>query len=317
MSVSIIIATYNRATWLPAAIDSLLNQTRPPDEIIVVDDGSTDDTSQVLATYASALTVISQENQGLSAARNVGIRAATGDLIAILDSDDTLPPHSIERRARILEANPGFGVVYGDALLIAPDGEPLGKFTEFRRGERPTGDAFAALAYHNLSPPHAFMFRRECLDVVGLFDSTVDTMGDHDLWLRMAAQFQFYYVDKVVAHYQTHEQMMSVIKDDLMRRHNIIIQERAVNHTAFARLTPHQKARIYTSLATKYTVMGEVSSARRWLRKSIRLSPAYLPAYNRLLLTLLGKRGISITAAVVRKIRRRARRITRWAYPPD
>jgi glycosyltransferase involved in cell wall biosynthesis len=317
LSVSIIIATYNRAEWLPAAIDSLLQQTRPPDEIIVVDDGSTDDTQRVLATYAPSVTVITQANMGLSGARNSGIRAATGDLLAFLDSDDTLPPHSIDHRARVLEAHPEFGVVYGDALLIGSGGEALGKFTQFRPGPRPSGDIFAALAYHNLSPPHAYMIRRACLDKVGLFDESLTTLEDHDLWLRIAAHFQFYYVDEVVAHYQTHQNMMSLTRADAMRSNDILLQERAIQQTAFVRLTPRQQARIYTSLATKYAVEGEVTRARGWLQKSMRRSPGYLTAYSRFALTLLGKRGITITAVLVRKFKRRFRRITRWAYPSD
>ena len=82
-------------------------------------------------------------------------------------------------------------------------------------------------------------------------------------------------------------------------------------------LTPRQQARIYTSLATKHAVAGEVAAARGWLRMAIRRSPGFLPAYNSFMLTLLGKRGISLMATVVRKMKRRFRKITRWAYPPD
>jgi glycosyltransferase involved in cell wall biosynthesis len=111
LRITVIIATYNRAAWLPAAIDSLLNQTRQPDEILVVNDGSSDNTAEVLSRYTTPVRVINQENNGLSAARNVALRDVQSDLLAFLDSDDSLPPHSIAERARVLEARPEFDVV--------------------------------------------------------------------------------------------------------------------------------------------------------------------------------------------------------------
>src|SRR5574341_812790 len=114
-TVSVILATYNRATLLEEAVRCLLGQTRIPDEIVVVDDGSTDHTPEVLDCYGPPVRVVRQPNRGLPAARNTGLRAATGNLIAFLDSDDTLPLDSIERRASYLEAHPAAAAVYGAA----------------------------------------------------------------------------------------------------------------------------------------------------------------------------------------------------------
>src|SRR5947199_6506358 len=112
LTVSVIIPTYNRAALVDQAIDSVLSQTRAPTQIIVVDDGSTDQTAQLLDTYGSAITVITQRNAGPAAARNTGLRAATGDLVALLDSDDKLTPNSIERRAQVLEQHADYDAVY-------------------------------------------------------------------------------------------------------------------------------------------------------------------------------------------------------------
>jgi glycosyltransferase involved in cell wall biosynthesis len=281
-----------------------------------VNDGSSDNTAEVLSRYTTPVRVINQENNGLSAARNVALRDVQSDLLAFLDSDDSLPPHSIAERARVLEARPEFDVVYGDALLIDPQGKAIGKFTQFRGGERPSGNVFGALAYHNLSPPHTYMFRRKCLDTIGLFDESLDVLEDHDLWLRLAAQFRFYYVDNVVAHYQTHAQMMSLPQSPKLRLSDILIQERAIHNPAYANLTPQQQARVYTSLATKYAVQGDISIARGWFRQSMRHAPGYWPAYPRFVVTLLGKRGVWTVAKLVRMFNRRFRPITRWAYPP-
>src|SRR3954453_18164174 len=116
LSVSVIIPTYNRASYIATAVESALNQTRIPDEILVVDDGSTDDTDRVLRQFGLPIRVIRQANRGRSAARNVGLRAATGDAVLFLDSDDFLMPENIETCARVLETKPEIGVVYSDAM---------------------------------------------------------------------------------------------------------------------------------------------------------------------------------------------------------
>src|SRR5882724_669932 len=106
LSVSVIIPTYNRAAFVTVAVDSALNQTRVPDEIIVVDDGSTDETDRVLRQYGPPVRVVRQENRGRSAARNVGLSQATGDAVMFLDSDDLLMPRNIETCAQVLETHP-------------------------------------------------------------------------------------------------------------------------------------------------------------------------------------------------------------------
>src|SRR5262245_46865272 len=105
-SVSVIIPTYNRAAFIATAVESALKQTRPPDEILVVDDGSTDGTDSVLSEFRPPVRVIRQPNRGRSAARNTGLRAATGDAVIFLDSDDVLMPGCLESCVAALEAHP-------------------------------------------------------------------------------------------------------------------------------------------------------------------------------------------------------------------
>src|SRR5689334_18648366 len=146
LSVSVIIPTYNRAAFIKQAIDSALNQTRVPDEIIVVDDGSTDNTAGILARYDHPVRVIRQENSGRSAARNLGIRESRGDLIVFLDSDDLLTPASIASRVPIFEKSPEIGVVYGNMYVMNSAGEHLGISSQYMPGPRPSGFVLANLA---------------------------------------------------------------------------------------------------------------------------------------------------------------------------
>ncbi len=290
LRVSVIIPTYNRASLITAAVNCLLNQTRVPDEILVIDDGSTDNTVAVLQNYRAPVRVISQPNKGRSAARNTGLQATDCDLIAFLDSDDTLPPESIEHRVALLEAQPEFDAVYADAYLTDMDGNVLSKFTDSRPGLRPSGDIFPTLAYHNLSPIHAFMFRRVCLEQTGLFDITLHTLEDHDFWLRMAAHYRFAYLDEPLANYRVHDQMTTKTAAEEMRRGNILVQGRAIGMPAFDRLKPAQKVSIYTFYGTKLLALGEIEQARKSFMKAIRINPLALKAYGYFLFTLLGKK---------------------------
>ena len=119
--VSVVIPTYNCAHYLPAALESVLAQDYDPMEIIVVDDGSTDETQAVLQRYPE-VTCIRQANGGLSNARNTGINAARGEWIALLDADDIWPPGKLEEQMQILVAHPEVALLFGDTRRFSDDG---------------------------------------------------------------------------------------------------------------------------------------------------------------------------------------------------
>src|SRR5436190_9018266 len=124
-TVSVVIPTYNYARYLGAAIDSALQQTHAPLEVIVVDDGSTDDTPRLLDGYGDRIRVIRQKNSGVAAARNAGVREARGELIAFLDSDDLWKPRKLELQIARFEADPGLGLVHcGAETLDDQNGRP-------------------------------------------------------------------------------------------------------------------------------------------------------------------------------------------------
>ncbi len=278
--ISVIIPTYNRATFLPDALESLLRQTRLADEIIVVNDGSTDETARVLADYAPTVTTIHIPNGGRSHARNVGMEAASGDWIALLDDDDRLPADSLELRALFLERHPEAGVVYGDTRKVDADGGPQRQSPQ-SNPTRPSGNVFAIIACDNLAPLHAHLFRRSLLASSGGFDESLSIGEDWDFWVRLAAITPFVYVPAVVAEYRMHPGMTSRQDRNRMAAASLVVQQRVIAHPRFASLASHDQARIYARLGTRYLRLGDAAAARQQYRLALRQSvrPDYVALY--------------------------------------
>jgi len=187
--VSTIIPTFNRRHIVARAIESALAQTYKDQEIIVVDDGSTDGTAEFLqATYGSKIRVFSQENAGVSAARNAGMRASMGSLIALLDSDDEWEPTKLEKQVAFLRDHADFGMVLTDVRRVDGAGQTI---DIFRRRDVITqdGDVFADILLNPSLVPASAVFRREVFEQTRGFDESLNTAEDIDFHLRVAASF--------------------------------------------------------------------------------------------------------------------------------
>ncbi|MCU0589424.1 MAG: glycosyltransferase [Syntrophobacteraceae bacterium] len=178
-TVSVIITTYNRAAVLRATIESVLAQSHPAVEILVVDDGSTDDTAATVSNYGSRVRYVRQENQGVEVARRKGLRASTGRYVNFLDDDDLMVPHKIARQAEILDSSNRFGVVHCGYRYIDKNGHVLGQ-----SGRLPEGDMLKPLVWG--CPPWSGgpLIRRECFDGYGE-DEHLDWYSDWGMWLRI------------------------------------------------------------------------------------------------------------------------------------
>src|SRR5438093_705810 len=186
--VSIIIPAYNQAKFLAQAIDSALQQTHPDLEVIVIDDGSTDDTSEIAARFANQIRYIHQDNTGLPGARNRGIRESKGEYLCFLDSDDFYHPEKIQRQVALLDADPRLGFVYCDIITTDEAGQPLAEQCSVNSASRQmSGNIFQTLMMAGYFPPHTVMIRRQVLDAVGDFDPPLGGHADYDLWLRVSA----------------------------------------------------------------------------------------------------------------------------------
>jgi glycosyltransferase involved in cell wall biosynthesis len=182
-SVSVIIPTYNSGHLVTEAVDSVLAQTAVPAEIIVVDDGSRDDTRALLAPYGDRIRYVFQENQGVSAARNNGLRRASCELVAFLDADDVWHPRKIEFQTRVLAMRPELGLL-GTAVFDWPVPVLPAAFP-------PAPDRVALVPWRKLVVKNYFttssvVVRRDVVEKVGAFDRQMQGPEDHDFWLRAA-----------------------------------------------------------------------------------------------------------------------------------
>lgn len=184
-TVSVVIPTFNRAHLVAEAIRSVLAQTLPPLEIIVVDDGSRDATSEVLAAFGRTIQAIRQEHRGVSAARNAGIAAARGTWLALLDSDDLWRPTKLEAQVHYLEQHPDLLLCQTEELWLR-HGRRLNPKSYHRK---PSGYCFQKLLERCLVSPSAVLIERRLLDRVGWFDETLPACEDYDFWLRIGCRF--------------------------------------------------------------------------------------------------------------------------------
>jgi glycosyltransferase involved in cell wall biosynthesis len=189
--VSVIIPTYNRARIIEEAVDSVLAQDYKGFELIVVDDGSTDNTSEVLARYEDDIRMIFQMNKGVSAARNRGIAEAAGKLIAFLDSDDLWLPQKLSTQVEFFRQRPDALICQTEEVWVRNGVRVNPK----QRHKKPSGMIFKPSLELCLVSPSAVMIRRELLDTVGNFDETLPACEDYDLWLRISCRFPVFLIE--------------------------------------------------------------------------------------------------------------------------
>ncbi len=181
--VSVVIPVYNRALSVKKAVDSVLAQSMPPGEIIVVDDGSTDETVKVLRNYGDRIRMISsKKNRGVSAARNAGIKKATGKWIALLDSDDIWLKDKLMHQVHYLETNPFWQIMQCDEIWIR-NGQRVNKC---RHHEKKEGWIWDISLERCMISPSCVILRRDLAENCGLFDPKMPACEDYDLWLRVS-----------------------------------------------------------------------------------------------------------------------------------
>ena len=205
--VSVVIASYNMGRYLGEALDSVLAQDYRPLEVIVVDDGSTDDTASVLARYEGheALQVVRQANAGQTSAKNRGLAEAVGQYVAFCDADNVWMPGKLTRQVGLIEAQDQVAVVYGDVALI--DG--AGNLLPTPAVKRYSGRITRPLLFDNFVTFNTTLVRRAAVVEFGGFDPALRMAIDYDLWLRLSTKYEFRYVPETFVKYRVWDGQMS------------------------------------------------------------------------------------------------------------
>lgn len=205
-AVSVIIPTYNSAQYVIAAVESVLAQTWRDFEILVIDDGSTDDTEEVMRHYQMQVRYIRQQNGGVAVARNRGIAESRGKYIAFLDADDTWLPHKLETQINHLRRQSACRVCYAAFTVVDAALNPLG-ISRSQRSRTAREDLL--LRGNIIGSICTVVCERTLFEIVGGFDPALSQCADWDMWVRLAAQTEFLYVDEPLVTYRQHGNNMS------------------------------------------------------------------------------------------------------------
>lgn len=277
--VSVIIPVYNAAAYLRETIDSVLAQLYPNIEVLVVDDGSTEDLSRIVAAYGDRVRYVRKPNGGPASARNLGVRMATADYIAFLDADDVWEPEKLRAQIDMLLLHPSLGLVYSTVSEIDRDGRL--RSASRGRQQRPSGDIAQALFWHNWIPTSTVVTRRACFAQVGWFDEARELISveDYDMWLRIAERYQVMYLEQPLVRYRAHA---GGISRNIARSYlgEQLVIEKAVARNAqrapyMSSWLKRRLARVAFNCGHEYFSINEFANARRQFWRALGYRPLH------------------------------------------
>ena len=205
-SIAVIIPTYNRSHTLRRALDSVNSQTVKPNEICVVDDGSTDETEQLLSRHYPQVNYVYQNNRGVSSARNAGVAFTRGHWLAFLDSDDEWMPNKLERQLQEINDNPTLPLLNCDEIRIRNGA----RVNAMHKHQKAGGEIFERCLPLCVISPSAVMIKRHLFEEVGGFDESLPACEDYDLWLRICSRYPVLYIEEALLRkYGGHDDQLS------------------------------------------------------------------------------------------------------------
>ena len=286
MLLSVVISSYNHASYLHACIESVLNQTVTADEVIVVDDGSVDQSREIIATFGDRIRAVCQPNQGTYGALNTGAAVARGDWIAIQNSDDFWERHKLERQIELAAVHPEVGLVHTGFICIDADGNEFPKPPTVTAYSGPLVSEMLPLMLHTMPIIiSSSLISRAAWERFGPFEPRYRGAGDLDLCMRISQEYLFGYVREPLVRLRKHPensgtnpQRMSArwIHDDWQILCEKTLPDSAATlykKAASGRIDRHEAALALASLGVIHTRSGEQQLARRALKQAILLEP--------------------------------------------
>ena len=307
--VSVVLTTYNGASrgYLVAAIESVINQNYQDHELLIVDDGSTDHTKKQCSPFLDNPKVryLHQDNKGLASARNAGIRATCGEFICFLDDDDIWKPDKLQRQIDFIEARLSrtdkWGLVFTWLELI----DAQGRVISFR-GKREGGRIYEKLVLENIiEAPSSVLVRRGVFAETGLFDESLLSCEDWDMWLRIAKKYQIFPVKEYLVQYREHENTMSADSDRMLSSAMIVL-DKVLQETPEKVCAKRAYASLYINRSLVFFAAEEYDNFRKLFFKGVRLSLRAVKVEHLLLfvLSFTGVRTVSLVKTTKRKLQK-------------
>jgi len=276
--VSVIIPTHNRAESLRAAITSVLNQTFHDFEIVIVDDASKDHTREVITNFNDVrIKVIHNPfSKGDAGARNVGVMNSNGEYIAFLEDDDEWLPEKLQIQINLLDNSPSEvgGICTGRFTIKEAD----------RRAFSVWNPEINDLSKENFITTSSILLKKECFEKCGLFDESMPTSSDYDMWIRISKKYAFKSVNMPLMKYYIHDNSLSFNYEKMIRGVEILLKK----YSDFFKYSSKEYSNIYLQLGVLYCYKGEVQKGRKAFVNAIKIYPFEIRNYFNLALSLLG-----------------------------
>ena len=246
MNISVVIPSYNRKEFLKRSIDSAINQTKKPFEIIVVDDGSTDGTETMIKSDYDFVKFIKQKNKGVSAARNIGIKVSIGEWICFLDSDDEWKKDKLEKQINAMKSNPGYKFFHSNEIWIK-NGI---RINQKKKHKKYGGDIFDKCLDMCRISPSSVMIDKTVFDEVGNFNENLVVCEDYELWLRICDKYRVFFIDEpLIIKYGGHQGQLSYSIESI-ENHRI----KALEHLILGNLNRKNKRHAIQMLLSKLNI---------------------------------------------------------------
>lgn len=316
--VSVVIPAYNAMLYLPETLESVRRQTFTDLEVLIIDDGSSDHIVQWFSQVTDPrVKLISQENQGVSAARNTGIAHAQGEYVAFLDADDLWEPTKLEKQVLCLEDKPAVGLVYTWAVLVDEQGNPTGRVI----ASHVEGDVWKQMLEDDMiRNGSSVMVRRCCFETVGIFDQSLAFAEDRDLWIRIASRYPFAVVKEPLLRYREHSNSASKNRQKMFQGLRTVI-EKSFQSVPLELLYLRNRtyARINLDLAWHYIGEGDYKKAIHFRQQVLLHHPQLRLSDNCVRLSLaitlirwFGPHGYDGLRPMTQALRRLMLGVTNW-----
>ena len=288
--ISVIIPCLNDAAYIRQALESVFAQTRLPDEVIVVNGGSTDGTLEILAEYGERVAVFRQEGKGVSRAKNQAARRATGDYLSFLDADDFWYPEKLLRQEKLMESHTEYGFCSSDVDFFNEDGVLIHAAISKEKQPR-SGEVFPDLFRNNFISSATVFLRKSCFEASGGFPEETYYAEDTELWLRMAKSFQLGYIPEALAAYRVREdsrsQQFNLHYASVESIHSRLAAEHPEYFQAHPELLSQARYNLYVRWGWRNFDIGLCRQARRQYARALRIYPWKLVPWKYVLLSLL------------------------------